>query len=610
MELLNPNPDADLKVYSIWYSMYPGDDRSKWDEKLLTDPRVTQFWDEEKIVGRWMVDQEVVDYPREILWDAYLLFGPDAKWDGIPEPLVSWGTPVYHRRHKLKSGLMPLLEKEPVVDEAEPERRGPAVTVPEDGRGPSDYDLMVMGTGSAGLAAAIRAAELGKRVAIVEAGDIGGTCVNIGCVPSKTILRAAEIQHLAGNHSFDGTVRISAAGDWGAVIQQKNELVAEMRKSRYEDVLDAYGEITLIQGWAKLLDGSRVEVTPTNNSNGAGPGQYVPGKIIVATGAHPWAPPIKGLEEAGYLTSTTALELTERPSSLIVVGGSSVGLEIAQAFARFGTKVTVLEIQEDIVPEEESEISGELAGYLREEGLAIETNIFIREIQKDEHGYRIVTGSMDGPREFTGETLLMATGRRANTSGMGLEEAGVNLGKNGEILVDDYLQTSNPSIYAVGDVTGRDMYVYVAGYSGKLAADNAINGNERCYDTDVLPRVTFTDPAVASVGMTEEQAYDEGHEVKVTALPLEFVARAKANRDTRGLIKLVADKNTDRLLGAHVLSADAGEVIQTAAVAMKACMTVEELQDTFFLYLTMAEGLKLAVQSFDQDPALLSCCAG
>jgi mercuric reductase len=557
-----------------------------------------------------MVDQDVVDYPREIVWDAYLLFGPDATWQNVPEPLISWGTPVYHRRHKLKSELLPLLEEEPVVDLAVPERRGPAVALPEDGRGPSDYDLMVIGTGSAGLAAAIRAAELGKRVAIVEAGTLGGTCVNIGCVPSKTILRAAEIQHLVGNHSFDGTVRFSAAGDWGAVIQQKNELVAEMRKSRYEDVLEAYPEITLIRGWAKLLDGSRVEVTPTSNDNGAGPSQYVPGKIIIATGAHPWSPPIKGLEEAGYLDSTSALELTERPSSLIVVGGSSVGLEIAQAFSRFGTKVTVLEIQEDIVPEEESEISGELAGYLREEGLAIETNILIREVQKDERGYRIITGSMDGPREFIGEALLMATGRRANTSGMGLEEAGVNLGKNGEVLVDDYLQTSNRNIYAVGDVTGRDMYVYVAGYSGKLAAENAINGNERCYDTDVLPRVTFTDPAVASVGMTEEQAYDEGHEVKVTSLPLEFVSRAKANRDTRGLIKLVADKNTDRLIGAHILSADAGEVIQVATVAMKACMTVEELQDTFFLYLTMAEGLKLAAQSFDKDPALLSCCAG
>ncbi len=176
--------------------------------------------------------------------------------------------------------------------------------------------------------------------------------------------------------------------------------------------------------------------------------------------------------------------------------------------------------------------------------------------------------------------------------------------------MDDYLQTTNPYVYAVGDVTGRDMFVYVAGYGGTLAADNALNGSNRCYDTDVLPRVTFTDPAVAAVGLTEEQAYEAGHEVKVTTLPLEYVARAEANRDTRGLIKLVADKTTDRLLGAHVLAPEAGEVIQTAAVAMKVCMTVEDLLDTLFPYLTMVEGLKLAAQSFDKDPAMLSCCAG
>lgn len=240
----------------------------------------------------------------------------------------------------------------------------------------------------------------------------------------------------------------------------------------------------------------------------------------------------------------------------------------------------------------------------------IETNFHIREAQKDKRGYRVIAGSMDGPREFTGEALLMATGRRPNTSDIGSEEAGVNLSKNGEILVNDYLQTSNPNVYAVGDITSCDMYVYVVGYSGKLAAENAINGNSLCYDTDVLPRVTFTDPAVASVGLTEEQAYDEGHEVKVTALPMEFVARAKSIRDSRGLIKPVADKSTDRLIGAHVLSTDAGEVIQVATTAMKACLTIEELQDTFLPYLTMAEGLKLAAQSFDKDPALLSCCAG
>jgi mercuric reductase len=609
MEILNKHPGVNLKVYSIWFNMYPGDDRSKWNNTLLSDSRVTQFWDENKIVGRWMVDQKVVDYPRQILWDAYLLFGPEAEWQDTPSPLISWGMPVYHRRHKLMNDLLPLLEAEATAAVTDIEQPEPAVMVPQVHRGPEEFDLIVIGSGSGGLAAAIRGAELGKRVAVIEASTIGGTCINVGCIPSKALLQAAELYHLAGHHPFRGMPITSTGLDWGAVFQQKNELVSEMRKSRYEDVLDAYPEITLIRGWAKLMSGTRVEVKDVNN-NESETLHYAPDKIIIATGAHPWAPPIEGLEGAGYLDSTSALELMTRPASMIVVGGGSIGLEIAQAYARLGTKVTVLEIQEDIIPEEESEIAGKLTDYLREEGLIIETNISIRQVRKDERGYQVISENMNVTREFNAEILLMATGRRANTSGMGLDEAGVNLGIDGEIIVDDYLQTSNANVYAAGDVTGRDMYVYVSGYSGKLAAENAINGNSRTYDTDILPRVIFTDPAVASVGMTEEQAYDERHEVKVTTLPLEYISRAKVNRDTRGLIKLVADKSTDRLLGAHVLAPEAGEVIQAAAVAIKAAMTIKDIQDIFFPYLTMSEGLKLAAQSFDKDPALLSCCAG
>ncbi len=610
MEILNTNPTADLKVYAVWYNMYPGDDRSKWDEHLLTDPRVTHLWDEEKLVGRFMVAEDVVQFPREIVWDAYLLFGPDAHWDETPDPLISWGQPVYHRRHQLRHDLEPLLEVAPVADTPEhPESVEIAAAAPSERPAPTDYDLMVLGGGAAGFAAAIRGAELGRRIALVEAGTLGGVCVNVGCIPSKTILRAAQMQHQAGHHPFRGAVRVSAAADWAAVVQHKDELVAEMRKTRYEDVLDVYPEITLIRGWARLLGGNRVEVTPVDEG-GAGVERFETGSILLATGSHSWAPPIKGLEESGYLDSTAALEMTARPASMIVVGASSVGLEVAQAYARFGTKVTVLEISDDIVPAEESEIAGELTDYLRQEGLVVETNVFITEVQKDDGGYRVTAGYGADARVFQADALLMATGRRANTSDMGLEAAGVQLGKDGEIVVDEYLQTTNPSVYAAGDVSGQEMFVYVAAYSGKLVADNALNRAKRVYDTDVLPRVTFTDPAVAAVGLTEEQAYDVGYEVKVTSLPLEYVSRALADRDTRGLIKLVADKNTDRLLGAHVLAAGAGEVIQPAVVALKAGMTVMDLQNTFFPYLTMAEGLKLAAISFDKDPAMLSCCAG
>lgn len=282
------------------------------------------------------------------------------------------------------------------------------------------------------------------------------------------------MQHQAGHHPFRGAVRVSAAADWAAVVQHKDELVAEMRKTRYEDVLDVYPEITLIRGWARLLGGNRVEVTPVDEG-GAGVERFETGSILLATGSHSWAPPIKGLEESGYLDSTAALEMTARPASMIVVGASSVGLEVAQAYARFGTKVTVLEISDDIVPAEESEIAGELTDYLRQEGLVVETNVFITEVQKDDGGYRVTAGYGADARVFQADALLMATGRRANTSDMGLEAAGVQLGKDGEIVVDEYLQTTNPSVYAAGDVSGQEMFVYVAAYSGKLVADNALN---------------------------------------------------------------------------------------------------------------------------------------
>ena len=471
-----------------------------------------------------------------------------------------------------------------------------------------EFDLMVIGGGSAGFAAAIKGVELGKRVALVEAGTIGGTCVNVGCVPSKTLLRAAELYHRAGHHPFKGVPRVTAAGNWDTVVAQKDELVNQLRQTKYVDVLAAYPDITYIQGWARLLGDNRVEITPLDN--GVAPSIYAPGKVVIATGARAWAPPIPGLQQAGYLTSTTALELEERPASMIVVGANAVGLELAQVYARFGTQITVLEVMPTVTPFEEREISEALAGYLRDEGLVIETGVNITRVDKDAHGYHLTAERESEKLIFEADALLMATGRRANTSDMGLEDAGVNLGQRGEIVVDDHLRTTNPYVYAAGDVTGRDMFVYVAAYSGSLAAENALSGARRVYDTRVLPRVTFTDPAAASVGMTERQAEDEGYVVNTSVLPLDYVPRALANRDTRGLIKLVSDAMTNRLLGAHVLAPEAGEIIQSATIAIKAGMTIQDLTDTFFPYLTMVEGIKLAAQTFEKDVAMLSCCAG
>ncbi len=483
-----------------------------------------------------------------------------------------------------------------------------SATPPGD-HGDSPFDLMVIGGGSAGFAAAIKGAELGFKVALVEAGIIGGTCVNVGCVPSKTLIRSVELYHLAGQHRFRGVHTTPSRINWPEVIAHKDELVNELRQAKYSDVLAAYPEITLIRGRARLVGQNGVEIVAAT-PGGAGGKTYAPGKIIITTGARPWAPPIPGLAGVPYLDSTSALDLKELPKSMIVLGANAVGLELAQTYARAGTYVTVLEVLPRIAPFEDEDISAALAGYLEEEGVRIVSNFKTTKVERRDGRYVLAGTKNDAEVVFEAEQLLVATGRRPNTAGMGLEEAGVRLGKRGEILANDSLQTHNPFVYAAGDVTGRDMFVYVAAYSGQLAAENALAGAGRVYDAAYIPRITFTDPQVASAGLTEAQAREQGYEVRVSNLPMVHVPRALAARDTRGLIKLILNVATDQLLGAHILAPEAGEMIQTAVLAIRFGITAPQLRETMFPYLTNAEGLKLATLAFDKDVAKLSCCAG
>jgi mercuric reductase len=467
----------------------------------------------------------------------------------------------------------------------------------------AEVDLVVIGTGGAGMSAAIKAAELGRRACIVEAGTIGGTCVNLGCVPSKVLIRAAEAYHKAGHHPFTG-IRTWAEGlDWKAVIGQKDQLVGELRQTKYVDVLASYGDlITLVRGRARLQANGTVILDDGRTINA--------GRIVVATGAEPRILALDGIEGVQVLTSTSAMALEQQPRTLLVIGGRAIALELGQTFARFGTQVTILQRSPRILPEHEPEIAEALAGYLLEESLAIRTGVQVLAIRQD-NGEKVVTAQANGRRhEFRAEQVLMAVGRTPHTGGMGLKEAGVELDADGFIVVDDHMQTSHPRIYAAGDVTNRPKLVYVAAAGGGIAAENALNGNGRQLDLRVLPEVIFTDPQVATVGLTEAQAQANDYDVKVTTLPLAYVPRALAARDTRGMIKLVADRATGQVLGAHILAAEGGEVVQAAALAIKFGATIDDLTSTLFPYLTQVEGLKLAAQTFDKDVSKLSCCAG
>lgn len=469
------------------------------------------------------------------------------------------------------------------------------------GKGNGHYDLAVLGAGSAGFSAAITAAEEGAHVALIGHGTIGGTCVNIGCVPSKTLIRAMEgVHHSRVASRFDGIESNARLTDWRALIAQKDELVAGLREAKYADILPAYHTIAYIDGPARLAP----EGVAVNGD------LLKAGKIVVATGASPAVPLIPGISGIPYLTSTTALELEAVPASLLVIGGGVIGCELGQMFARAGARVTIV-CRSRLLTHGEPEISEALARYFGKEGIDVRCGIAYRSIQRSDTGVALTVQDRDGRVDtIDARSVLVATGRRPNTAGLHLEKAGVALTPGGGIQVDDRLRTTRKGIYAAGDVTGRNMFVYMAAYGAKIAAANALNGDTRRYDETAMPEVTFTDPQVATVGVTEADARAQGIDVQAVTLPLDHVPRALAARDTRGLIKLVAERRSGRLIGAHILAPEGGDSIQTAVLAIKHGLTVGDLAETLFPYLTTVEGLKLAALGFVKDVTKLSCCAG
>ncbi|HWZ42650.1 MAG TPA: mercury(II) reductase [Candidatus Saccharimonadales bacterium] len=462
------------------------------------------------------------------------------------------------------------------------------------------FNLMVLGGGSAGFAAAIKAAELGFQVAIVEQATIGGTCVNVGCVPSKTLIKAAEVCYHASYSNFKGMAACPPPSEWGMVLKQKDELVAALREAKYVKVLKAHPNIRLVRGAAELTGGRGLRV---------GEKRYTADKIVIATGSHSCAPYIPGLEEAGFIDSEAALSMPALPGSMIVLGAGSIGLELGQLFGRFGVQVTLLDVAGRIAPAEEPEIGEMLAQYLRQERLTVLTGARIARVDKRGIEYQVHIEVNGRAEVITAERLLVSTGRRANTEGLGLSSAGVELGPKGGISVNQHLQTTNPDIYAAGDCAGDPMFVYVAAYAGGLAAQNALTQRSEVFDLSALPRVTFTDPQIASVGLTEAEASAAGLRFETSVLPLEHVPRAQASRNLKGLFKLVRERDTARLIGAHVLAAEAGETIQEAALAIRFRLTTDDIIATYHPYLTMVEGIKLACLGFSKDVTELSCCA-
>src|SRR6266851_1071398 len=403
------------------------------------------------------------------------------------------------------------------------------------------YDLAIVGSGGGAFAAAITATERGARVVMIERGTLGGTCVNIGCVPSKTQLRAGELFWHAGHLPFEGIRTRAESVDLPALVHQKDELVASLRKEKYADLIDGYGW-ELVRGEAHFEDPQTLRV---------GDRAIRADGIVLATGARPAVPAIEGLNAVDYLTSTSLLDLKQLPEHLIVIGAGYVGLELGQLFRQLGSRVTLMQRSERMLKGYDPEISDVVHDVLTDEGIDVLLGVTYLDIKQDGSAKRVRILVQGQERTIEGDALLVAVGRTPNTETLNLNAGGVATGSRGEIVVDEHLRTNNPRVYAAGDVTLGPQYVYVAAHEGAVAAENALGGT-RPVDLRAVPGVTFTTPSIATVGLTEEAARQAGHEPKSSILPLHAVPRALVNRDQRGIFKVVADARTDQVLGVHV----------------------------------------------------------
>ena len=461
--------------------------------------------------------------------------------------------------------------------------------------------IAVIGSGGAAMAAALKAVEQGARVTLIERGTLGGTCVNVGCVPSKIMIRAAHIAHLRRESPFDGGIAAAPPAILRErLLAQQQARVDELRHAKYENILDGNTAITMLRGEARFRDGHHLTVRLTDG----GEREVAFDRCLIATGASAAVSPIPGLKDTPYWTSTEALESDTIPQRLAVIGSSVVAVELAQAFARLGSRVTIL-ARSTLFFREDPAIGEAVTAAFRAEGIEVQEHTQASHVAYAAGEFVLTTGH----GIVAADKLLVATGRTPNTRGLNLEAAGVTINAQGAIVIDKGMRTSNPHIYAAGDCTDQPQFVYVAAAAGTRAAIN-MTGGDAALDLSAMPAVVFTDPQVATVGYSEAKAHHDGIETDSRTLTLDNVPRALANFDTRGFIKLVIEEGSGRLIGVQAVAPEAGELIQTAVLAIRNRMTVQELADQLFPYLTMVEGLKLAAQTFNKDVKQLSCCAG
>ena len=464
----------------------------------------------------------------------------------------------------------------------------------------NDLHIAVIGSGGAAMAAALKSAERGARVTLIERGTIGGTCVNVGCVPSKIMIRAAHVAHLRRRSPFDeGIAAVEPTIDRPRLLAQQQARVDELRRDKYEGILDDNSAITVLRGEARFIDANTVQVTTPDGTER----EVRFDRAFIGTGARPTIPPVPGLSDTPYWTSATALASDTIPDRLIVIGASVVAVELAQAFARLGSEVTIL-ARSRLLSRQDPAVDEAIQTAFKAEGVKVLNDTQASQISYTNEEFVLDTNA----GELRADQLLVAVGRTPNTDRLNLESIGVETDR-GSVIVNEQLETRVPGIYASGDCTNQPQFVYVAAAGGSRAAINMTGGDARL-DLSAMPEVVFTEPQIATVGLSEADADASGYVTDSRTLTLDNVPRALVNFDTGGFIKMVAERESGRLLGVQSVAGEAGELIQTAVMALRARMTVNEIADELFPYLTMVEGLKLCAQTFTKDVKQLSCCAG
>ncbi|MGD6841417.1 dihydrolipoyl dehydrogenase [Bacillus infantis] len=464
-----------------------------------------------------------------------------------------------------------------------------------------EYDLVILGGGTGGYVAAIRASQLGLKTAVVEKGKLGGTCLHNGCIPSKALLRSAEVYATARNSEEFGVLTGDVSVNFGRVQERKNKIIDQLHKGVQH--LMKQGKIDVFEGLGRILGPSIFSPMPGTISvemnNGSENEMLIPKNVIVSTGSRPRTLPGLEIDGTQVMTSDEALEMTEIPKSIIIVGGGVIGIEWASMLSDFGSEVTVIEYADRIIPTEDKEISKEMQRLMKKKGVkfAVGAKVLPETLQKGEE-VRISAEIKGEQKEFSAEKILVSVGRQANTEGIGLENTDIQLEK-GFISVNEYFQTKESHIYAIGDVIGGLQLAHVASHEGITAVEHIANENPSPLDYSLISKCIYSSPEAASVGLTEDEAKEKGYEVKTGKFSFRAIGKALVFGESDGFVKIVADKETDDILGVHMIGPHVTDMISEAGLAKVLDATPWEVAHTIHPHPTLSEAIGEAALAVD-----------